>query len=153
MEDDKIACKPATSGIMFNMMLAEIMGTFTLCGVILSQKYNNNAPRSLAAFAVGLTLSCAILMIGGISGGCLNSAVGLVQTIFGNITYAGEGRPLMMSYSSLWIYMLGPLLGGVLAGMYGKLNDLALAGAKMADESMVGVDGQETMLNEGGRKE
>ena len=144
-------CTPSTGGITFNMLLAEVMGTFTLCAVILSQKYNNNAPRSLAAFAVGLTLTCAILMIGGISGGCLNSAVGLVQTIFGNIMLKDA---LKMSYGSLWIYMLGPITGGILAGLYGKLNDLALANAKTADESMVGINQEEeTMLNEGGSEE
>jgi glycerol uptake facilitator-like aquaporin len=151
MEGDD-PCTPATGGIAFNMLLAEVMGTFTLCAVILSQKYNNDASRSLIAFAVGLTLTCAILMIGGISGGCLNSAVGLVQTIFGNIMLK-DARALKMSYGSLWIYMVGPLTGGILAGMYGKLNDVALANAKMVDESMVGINQEETMLNEGGRME
>lgn len=67
------------------MFMAEVMATFTLCAVILSQKYENDAPDTLKAFAVGLTLTCGATMIGGISGGCINPAVGLVQTVFQSI--------------------------------------------------------------------
>lgn len=80
---EEYACAPRSSEVGFNMFLAEIIGTFTLCAVILSQKHKlNTTPGTIKAFAVGLTLTCCILMIGGISGGCLNPAIGLVQTIF-----------------------------------------------------------------------
>ena len=78
-EDGTWNCGPGSTARMFNMLLAEIMGTFTLCGVILSIKYGDyDAPGTLKAFTVGLTLTCAIFMIGGISGGSINPAVGLV---------------------------------------------------------------------------
>ena len=77
-DETKLPCSPKNIGVMINMFVAEAIGTFTLCGVILSQKYNNDAPGTYKAFAVGLTLTCAALTIGGVSGGCLNSAVGLV---------------------------------------------------------------------------
>lgn len=75
-------CQPRSTAVGFCMFMAELIGTFTLCGVILSQKYNNNSPDTVKAFAVGLTLTCSILMIGGISGACINPAVGFAQTIF-----------------------------------------------------------------------
>jgi len=46
-------------------------------------------------------------MFGGISGACFNPAVGIALTFTGN-----EGN-----YSKLWIYLLGPLTGGLLAGL------------------------------------
>lgn len=116
----QIPCSPKNTGVAFNMFVAEAIGTFTLCGVILSQKYNNDAPGTYKAFAVGLTLTCAALTIGGVSGGCLNPAVGLVQTIFQNIMVNPS-----FEKGSLPIYLLGPLAGGVLAGLKGKLDDAA----------------------------
>lgn len=67
------------------MFLAEVIGTFTLCGVILSQKYDNKAPDTLVAFAVGLTLTCCALMVGGVSSGALNPPLAIAQTIFQNL--------------------------------------------------------------------
>merc|ERR1711990_206626 len=81
--DGEITCSPGNNTIGFNMLIAEIMGTFTLASVILIMKYNApNTSGTLKAFTVGVSLCVAVLMIGGISGGCLNPAVGFVQTIF-----------------------------------------------------------------------
>jgi len=46
-------------------------------------------------------------MFGGISGGCFNPAIGVALTITGN-----------SNYKSLWIYLIGPLAGGLLAGLF-----------------------------------
>jgi glycerol uptake facilitator-like aquaporin len=119
-DEIKLPCSPKNIGVMINMFVAEAIGTFTLCGVILSQKYNNDAPGTYKAFAVGLTLTCAALTIGGVSGGCLNPAVGLVQTFFQSIMFNPR-----FEYGSLPVYILGPLMGGVLAGLKGKLDEAA----------------------------
>ena len=122
-------CAPANGRIGFNMLVAEIIGTFTLCGVILIQKYNSNAPGALKAFAVGLTLTLSICMIGGITGGCLNPAVGFVQTIFQDAMIVkrdlGDGVEVTPGYGSLWLYLLGPLGGGILAGLMSKMDESA----------------------------
>ena len=118
-------CAPSNSTTGFNMLIAEIMGTFTLCGVILVMKYNApDTPGALKAFSVGLTLTCAACMIGGISGGCLNPAVGFVQTIFQDamITTRDGVAP---GYGTLWLYLLGPFLGGILAGLVSKMDESA----------------------------
>ena len=75
---ENYACQAKTPWAAFTMYLAEVIATFTLCSVILSQKYSNDAPDTLKAFAVGLTLTCGACMVGGISGGALNPAVGIV---------------------------------------------------------------------------
>lgn len=44
----------------------------------------------------------------------------------------------MPTFDSLWIYMLGPLCGGVLAGLLSKMDEAARAasGLKSVDESV-----------------
>ena len=52
-------------------------------GVIITAKYFDGAKDLfLNAFVIGLTLFFCISMCAGVSGGCLNPAVGLVQTLF-----------------------------------------------------------------------
>ena len=53
--------------------------TFVFVNVILSIKYHNGDNDLLVnALAIGLTLFGVITISGGISGGCINPAVGLV---------------------------------------------------------------------------
>lgn len=128
-------CAPRSSEVGFNMFLAEVIGTFVLAAVIISQKHKlNTAPGTLKAFAVGLTLSLCILMIGGISGACLNPAVGLVQTIFQRQMVVAKHSTSddgliaisqLPGFGSLWIYLFAPLLGGIFAGLYSKIDDIA----------------------------
>lgn len=66
-----------------NLFLAEFIGTFIFVNIILSIKYHNGAVDLVVnALSIGITLFLAVILIGGISGGALNPAVGLVQTIF-----------------------------------------------------------------------
>lgn len=54
----------------------------------------------------------------GISGACLNPAFGIIQTVFQNILYFNRfGEDSKMTYGSLWIYALGPIMGGAMAGI------------------------------------
>ena len=129
-EGTEYACAPSNSTVGFNMLIAEIVGTFVLCGVILIQKYYSpTTPGTLKAFAVGLTLTCAICMIGGISGACLNPSVGFVQTIFQDAMIVSRdmdgGAKYTPGYGSLWLYLLGPCFGGILAGLVSKMDESA----------------------------
>ena len=125
-----LLCAPANNTIGFNMLIAEIMGTFTLASVILIVKYNTaSTSGTLKAFAVGVSLTVGVLMIGGISGGCMNPAVGFVQTIFQDAyidtrTLAG-GTIQRPGYGTMWCYLLGPIFGGMLAGLMSKLDESA----------------------------
>ena len=61
------------------IFLCEFIVTFIFVSVILSIKYHNGANDLLInAFCIGLTLFTMITIAGGISGGCVNPAVGLV---------------------------------------------------------------------------
>ena len=64
-------------------LVCEIVVTFIFVSVILGVKYHNGAEETfLNAAAIGSTLYFMIMLAGGVSGACLNPAVGLVQTIF-----------------------------------------------------------------------
>lgn len=43
------------------------------------------------------------------------------------------------TYDSLWIYILGPLVGGIIAGLLSKLNEIARAasGLSSVDDTVV----------------
>ena len=61
------------------MYLAEFIGTFIFINIILSIKYHNGAADLVVnALSIGLTLLLGVFLIGGISGGSLNPAVGIV---------------------------------------------------------------------------
>jgi glycerol uptake facilitator-like aquaporin len=67
------------TSIMANLFLAEFLGTFLFINIILSIKFHNGANDLVVnALSIGLTLFLCVILIGGISGGSLNPAVGLV---------------------------------------------------------------------------
>lgn len=67
----------------------EVVGTAIFISLIMSIKYYTASNESiLGAFTVGLTLYGVIMMIGSKTGGCLNPAVGIVQSVFQNILHS-----------------------------------------------------------------
>eukprot|EP00472_Partenskyella_glossopodia_P005796 CAMPEP_0197533796 /NCGR_PEP_ID=MMETSP1318-20131121/44707_1 /TAXON_ID=552666 /ORGANISM="Partenskyella glossopodia, Strain RCC365" /LENGTH=371 /DNA_ID=CAMNT_0043090809 /DNA_START=129 /DNA_END=1241 /DNA_ORIENTATION=+ len=88
-------------------LLCEILFTFILAKVVLNvaghSKRTNNAFFGLA---IGLTVFAGALSVGDISGGAFNPAVGTGLTIC-------QG-----SFWDIWIYWLGPMLGGGLAAFF-----------------------------------
>lgn len=126
--EGKILCEPYNGLAGFNMLLAEIIGTFIFISVIMSVKYHNGAVDVLNALTVGGTLFGVINIAGPVSGAAINPAVGLVQSIYMTMVYGSE--PIgdkQYSLGSMWIYIVGPLIGGFLAGIWSKFNDVALS--------------------------
>ena len=95
------------------------MATAIFVSVILTIKYHKGTGIDLLdAQGICFTLYGMITFSRGISGACLNPAFGIIQTIFQNIVYFNRlGEKSEMTYKSLWIFALGPLMGGVLAGI------------------------------------
>ena len=78
--------------------------------VALAKKTQGN---SFYGLAIGFTIMAAVFVGGGISGGAFNPAVGIGPTLVNAMV--GHG-----TMSHLWLYLVGPLLGGVLAaGVFG----------------------------------
>jgi len=101
-----------------NGLLSELMATFLLVSVVLNvattQAQSNN---SFFGLAIGLTVACMAIAVGGISGGAFNPAVGTGPHI---IRWAVN----QSGYSGFWIYWVGPILGGALAALFFRVSNV-----------------------------
>ena len=89
----------------------------TLCLVVLNTATAKKTEgNSFYGLAIGFTIVVAAFAGGPISGGAFNPAVGIGPTVVNAMSGAG-------GYSSLWLYLLGPLLGGVVAALVFKMQE------------------------------
>ncbi|MCU0316304.1 MAG: aquaporin [Fimbriimonadaceae bacterium] len=91
-------------------LIAEMICTFFLVLVVFGTAVNRKAPK-LGAVAIGLVIAACILAIGPISGCAINPARHLGPAL------------LSGAMDNFWIYLAGPLVGGALAGLYGRFVD------------------------------
>ncbi|MFN0150534.1 MAG: MIP/aquaporin family protein [bacterium] len=85
-------------------LIAEIVTTFFLVFVVYGTAVDARAPKVGGLF-IGLTVALDILAVGPISGAAMNPARHLGPALLGG----GLGN--------LWIYWVGPMAGGALAGL------------------------------------
>jgi aquaporin Z len=108
---------PAASVGNVAALLIEFLYTFALALVVLnvatSKKTQGNSYYGLA---IGMTVMVGAFAGGGSSGGAFNPAVGIGPTIV-NATMGGG------SWSSLWLYLVGPFAGGAVAAMVFKIQE------------------------------
>jgi aquaporin Z len=98
-------------GNLTGALLVEMLYTFALALVVLNvATAKKTEGNSFYGLAIGFTIVVAAFAGGPISGGAFNPAVGfgpiLIDTLHGGTS---------MHY--LWLYIVGPLLGGGLAGL------------------------------------
>lgn len=97
--------------------LVEILFTFALVSVIhhvaVSKKAQGNQYYGLS---IGMTLLAAVTAGGPISGGAFNPAVGAAPLLV-NISGIPD------AISTIMLYVLGPVIGGVLAGWFYKITN------------------------------
>jgi aquaporin Z len=92
-------------------LLVEVLFTFALVLVVLNvATHKATAGNSNYGLAIGFTVVVGAFAGGGISGGAFNPAVGIGPTIINAALGTG-------SFSHLWLYIVGPLTGGVLAAV------------------------------------
>jgi len=100
---------------MFSAVLAEIVGTTFLTMTVLGSTDPDSSSISWGTLGVGLTLAGSIWALGAISGASLNPArsfgPALVSLLF-------SSTPIL----DYWIYVVGPLLGGLLAAMLYRMT-------------------------------
>jgi aquaporin Z len=112
------ALAPADNVGAWGAVLVEALYTFALCLVVLnvatSKKTEGNSYYGLA---IGFTIVAAAIAGGGLSGGAFNPAVGTGPTVVHALVSSG-------TLSNLWIYWVGPLLGGAAAAGIFKLQDV-----------------------------
>ncbi len=85
--------------------IVEILITFILVFVVISVATDERAPAAIAAIAVGFALAVGVFIAGPVTGGAVNPARAL-----GPMLVAGD-------FTSVWLYILGPIIGGVLGAL------------------------------------
>ncbi len=99
------ATTPQETVSLGQAFLAELLVTFILVLVVVSVATDDRAESAIAPVAVGFALAAAVFAAGPLTGGAVNPA-----RAFGPNLLAGE-------LSTLWIYLLAPVVGGVLAAV------------------------------------
>lgn len=100
---------PGSGHSAIHALIVEFLFTFALCYVVLNSAVAKKTQgNSFYGLAIGFTIVVAAFAGGGISGGAFNPAVGIGPTI---VNVIGDGG----SWSALWIYIVGPLAGAVVA--------------------------------------
>ena len=110
------AVMPGEGVTTLGAVLVEVVFTFALCLVVLNvATAKATAGNSYFGLAIGFTIVVAAFGGGPVSGGAFNPAVATGAAI--NSVIHGQGA------GPLWMYWVGPLLGGVLAGATFKLQN------------------------------
>jgi glycerol uptake facilitator-like aquaporin len=87
----------------FQGMIVEGIGTFCLVLVILAAVYSKKSVKDWAPLAIGTTLGFIVMVGGPLTGGSFNPA-----RWFGPALVAND-------WGSVWPYLLGPIVGSLLA--------------------------------------
>jgi len=111
------------SGTVF---FTELVFTFIYVTLVLSLIYSSAANKLICGILNGLSLFFVVSAAAPISGACINPAVGLAQVVFQHFIVKhfynsfndGSGTKVESGYKLLWCYIFGPLLGGILAGIW-----------------------------------
>ena len=112
-----------TFEILVSALLVEVLYTFALALVVLNvATAKKTEGNSFYGLAIGFTVVVAAFAGGSVSGGAFNPAVGTGLTLVN----AEWGRG---SYTHLWLYLVGPLAGGVLAAAVFKVQEAGSSGA------------------------
>jgi MIP family channel proteins len=85
--------------------VVEIFITFILVFVVMAVATDQRVPAAIAPIAVGFALAVGVFIAGPVTGGSVNPARSL-----GPMIVAGD-------LSSVWLYILGPIIGGVLGAL------------------------------------
>ncbi len=104
-EANLAATYPAQGVGDLQAFVLEILITFILVFVVVSVATDSRAPAAIAPIAVGLALAVGVFIAGPVTGGAVNPVRAL-----GPMLVAGD-------LTSVWLYILGPIIGGVLAAL------------------------------------
>lgn len=117
MVGSTFAPAPGADASTMAALLAEFLFAFALCLVVLNTATAKATEgNSFYGLAIGFTLMVGAFSVGDISGAAFNPAVGIGPILI-NATMGGGG------FGDLWLYLVGPLLGGAAAAMVFKMQN------------------------------
>jgi aquaporin Z len=112
---------PNADAGMAQALIVEILFTMMLALVVLNvATHPKTEGNSFYGLAIGFTIVVAAIAGGGISGGAFNPAVGIGATVSHALMGGG-------SFGNVWIYVVGPLIGGAIAAVIFKMQSGAEA--------------------------
>lgn len=95
----------------FGGMILEAIGVFFLLTAIMGVAVNVRANQAWTPIIIGLALGLAFLVIGPMTGGALNPARAFGPTLVSGTLFDDFGTFLV-------VYVVGPIVGGALAGFF-----------------------------------
>lgn len=119
-------------------LVEAVMTGFFVAFVLQIVKQNGAKDMPVNGIAIGLALYAAIQIASGISGGCINPAVGLVQTLFQRL-FNGHAYPNAPPVHVMYlpIYLISPVIGGLIAGFFQRvINEKAIDRGNKAAQNM-----------------
>ncbi|MDX2249964.1 MAG: aquaporin [Bacteroidia bacterium] len=114
VQDDAFVFRvtPANSASIVEVLLTEVIFTFGLVLVFLNVSTTPPTENnSYFGLAIGFTYLAGVFAGGPVSGGVFNPAVGLGPNL------------AVQHFAPIWIYAVGPLAGGALAGFVSKFQN------------------------------
>jgi MIP family channel proteins len=100
---------PVPSGPLLHMpmkvMVLEVILTFALVFVVFGTAVDKRGPNVIAGLLIGLTVTLDILVGGPYTGASMNPARSFGPALIGRV------------WDDHWVYWVGPIVGGVLAGL------------------------------------
>lgn len=111
---------PAPPFTPVKAMVMEIILTFILVFVIFGVAVDKRGPNLLAGLLIGLTVTLDILLGGPYTGASMNPARSFGPALIG------------MQWTAWWVYWVGPIVGGILAGVVYNTFFLPRANASKA---------------------
>jgi len=113
-------------------MVAEAAGTFLLLTAVMALAVDVRAPAGFFGLGIGLTLVGAIMAFGPVSGASLN----LARTLGPNLMLSLAGGDA--AWGDFFVYLIGPLVGGLLAVI---VHDLIAQAPTVADTDVAELQG------------
>jgi aquaporin Z len=114
---DTFAAAPGADYGAIEALIGEVLVTFALVLVILNvATAKATQGNSYYGLAIGFTVLTGAYSVGPVSGGAFNPAVGIGPIIVDAL--AGNG-----GFGNVWIYIVGPVLGGLAAVPVFKLQN------------------------------
>lgn len=105
---------PNPDATTWHAVLVEVLFTFALALVVLNVATSKStANNSFYGLAIGFTVTAGAYAGGWISGGAFNPAVGLGANL---VAWMQGSDNAVNPMTTSWIHVVGPLVGGLLAG-------------------------------------